>query len=407
VTETRNSSDHNRVVTALATALANWEQWKRDKTLLTAYPPEDSVVAPLVAAIEECEAFKPVQGCSLFSGNSGVILHARALAPEVLYRAERTSNSDAAHWLIRMLGTRHANGLFIGAIWGLSIDREVEIAQGMMLVPFDNLFESAMKRRITNQASAWATAVWISQRYFDVPGSALIRKVGDFPYIGALDKSVQTLEKLEDEAKAPLSFLQARAAGQPLAVASWFEYEDTDLDFNAQENYFSWFLPEVVPHIRAHVVVDTGALKRDADALWNLPDKLRSKLLRSMERFILSQCRRQTGDRALDLVIAFEIAVSGGKGDNAPVNWKIGVRTAQIIGGTLQQRQETRRILSALCGFRNDIVHGGSLKDGDQQKLENSLARSTSIYRTLLASFLSLGSVPDWPSLELEPRTRN
>ena len=184
-------------------------------------------------------------------------------------------------------GTRHANGLFVTAIWGLSIDREVEIAQGMVLVPFDNLAESAMKRRIANQAKAWDTAVWISQRSFDVPGSALVRKVADFPYIGALDKSVRTLEKLEDEAKAPLYFLQASAAGQPLAVANWFEYEDTDLDFNDHENYLSWFLPEVVPHVQANVIVDATALKRDADALWNLPDDLRSKLLRSMERFIL------------------------------------------------------------------------------------------------------------------------
>jgi hypothetical protein len=175
---------------------------------------------------------------------------------------------------------------------------------------------------------------------------------------------------------------------------------------NDYENYLSWFLPEVVPHVQSHVAVDATTLKKDADALWKLPRDLRSKLLRSMERFILSQCRRQTGDRPLDLVIAFETAVSGGKGDNAPVNWKIGVRAAQLIGGTLQQRQQTRRALSVLSGFRNDIVHGGSLNEAKQQELEGNLASSTAIYRTLLASFLSLGAVPDWSSLELEPRAR-
>jgi hypothetical protein len=225
------NNDHERVITALEPTLANWEEWKRGRALLSQYPPDDSVVAPLVAAIEECEVFKPVQGRSLFSGNSGVILHARALAPELLYRAERTNKSAAADWLIRMLATRHANGLFVAAIWGLSVDREVEIAQGMTLVPFGRLAQSAMKQRITRQAKTWGTAVWISQRYFDVPGAAIVRKVVDFPYIGALDNSVQRLEELEDEAKPPLYFLQASAAGQPLAVASWFEYEDTDLDF--------------------------------------------------------------------------------------------------------------------------------------------------------------------------------
>jgi hypothetical protein len=256
------NNDHERLVTALEPTLANWNEWKRSRTLASGsqWPPDDGVVAPLVAAIQECEVFKSVQGRSLFSGNSGVILHARALAPEMLYRAERADKSAAADWLIRVLATRYANGFFIAAIWGLSVDREVEIAEGMTLVPFGRLAESTMKRRITNQAKTWHTAVWISQRYFDVPGAAIVKKVPDFPYVGAPDKSVQRLEELEDEAKAPLTFLQASAAGQPLAVASWFEYEDTDLDFNDHENHLSWFLPEVVPHIRSHVAIDATTL---------------------------------------------------------------------------------------------------------------------------------------------------
>ena len=71
MTKTSKNSDHEHLVTALGTALANWQEWKRDKTLLSQYPPHDSVVAPLVAAIEQCEVFTPVQGRSLFSGNSG------------------------------------------------------------------------------------------------------------------------------------------------------------------------------------------------------------------------------------------------------------------------------------------------------------------------------------------------
>jgi hypothetical protein len=102
-------------------------------------------------------------------------------------------------------------------------------------------------------------------------------RVVDFPYIGALNNSVRRLEELEDEAKPPLYFLQASAAGQPLAVANWFEYEDTDLDFNDYENYPSWFLPEVVPHVQSHVAVDATTLKKHANALWKLPPDFAQK----------------------------------------------------------------------------------------------------------------------------------
>ncbi|PWB89883.1 hypothetical protein C5688_13670 [Methylocystis sp. MitZ-2018] len=227
--------------------------------------------------------------------------------------------------------------------------------------------------------------------------------MANFPYVGRLDEAIRQIEKLEEDLRAPLYFLQAAVAGQPLAVGAWFEYEDSDLELGERIGSLSWFLPEVVPSITQLVTVDVTSLKREADLLWKLAPDLRAKLLRSMERFVLSQCRRNAGDRALDLVLAFETAVSGGKGDNSPVNWKIGVRTAQMIGGTLEQRKETRSVVSALSGFRNSIVHGGTLKLGEQKELEETLLRSSLIYRRLLKSFLSLGTSPDWSEIELEP----
>lgn len=405
------SNDRDILISALETALPAWEKWKRDKTLLTQYPPDDGVLAPLAAAIEKCEVFKPIQGCSLFSGCAGVVLHAPSLAIPLLYRADRTDLGaravpDAADWLVRMLGTRQANGIFTAAIWGLLPDGEVEVAKDMTLLPFDRLADSPMKRRLVERVQkAWDGAVWTSQRYFAAPGAAIVRKIPDFPYIGRPDTSLFRLAEIELEAQAPLSFLQASAAGQPLVAGSWFEYEDRDLDFNAHENYLSWFMPEIVPRVQSHVTVDSTTLQRDATAFWSLPSDWRSDLLRSMKRFTLSQCRHQIVDRVLDLAIAFEIAVSG-KGDNAPLSWKVGVRSTQLIGGTLQRRQQNRRALKALYDLRNKGTHGGSLKAAETQKQETILREGTSIYRTLLASFLSLGASPDWQSLELEPRTR-
>ena len=203
-------------------------------------------------------------------------------------------------------------------------------------------------------------------------------------------------------------FLQAAVAGQPLAVGSWFEYEDQDLDFNSFENRLSWFLPEVVPVISSHVTVNSETLEQEAAALWSLPSDWRDKLLRSMERYSLSKCRRQIVDQALDLAIAFEIAVSGGKGDNAPQNWKVGVRSTQAIGGTLQERQRNRKALTDFYSkLRNTGTHGGSLKPSERAEQERILDDAMSIYRDLLASFLAIGVAPDWSALELEPRTRN
>jgi hypothetical protein len=403
--------DRDVLVSGLEAALSAWEEWKRDKTLLAQYPPDVSILAPLTNAIEKCEVFKPIEGHSLFSGYSGVVLHAPRLALPLLYRVSRTDLGTAAiqdgvDWLIRVLETRQAPGVFNVAIWGLSLDVEVQITKDMALLPFDRLADSPMKRRLVERArTGWDGIVWTSDRYFDVPSAAIVRKISDFPYIGDPTTSFDRLGEIEADAQAPLAFLQACGAGRPLVAGSWFEYEDSDLDINADENYVKWFLPEIVPVVRSHVVVDSGILQRDTAALWSLPSDWLNDLLRSMKRFTLSQCRHQIVDRVLDLAIAFEIAVSG-KGDNAPPSWKVGVRSAQLIGGELKERQLVRNKLKALYDLRNKGTHGGSLKESERQKQEITVNEATLIYSTLLASFLALGTLPDWPSLELEPRTR-
>jgi hypothetical protein len=123
-----------------------------------------------------------------------------------------------------------------------------------------------------------------------------------------------------------------------------------------------------------------------------------------MERFTLSQCRYKAVDRILDLELAFEIAVSGPARDAAPMGWKVGVRSAQMIGGELNARQATRDLINELFKLRSKATHGSDLSKRDEGQLEETVRRCLTTYGELLSSFLALGRLPDWTSLELEPR---
>jgi hypothetical protein len=109
-------------------------------------------------------------------------------------------------------------------------------------------------------------------------------------------------------------------------------------------------------------------------------------------------------DRILDLELAFEIAVSGPARDAAPMGWKVGVRSAQMIGGELNARQANRDLINELFKLRSKATHGSDLSKRDEGKLEETVRRCLTTYGELLSSFLALGRLPDWPSLELEPR---
>ena len=128
-----------------------------------------------------------------------------------------------------------------------------------------------------------------------------------------------------------------------------------------------------------------------------------------MNRFTLSQCRHQLIDRILDLALAFEIAVSE-EGDNAPPSWKVSVRSTQLIGGTLRERQENRTNIGALYELRNKATHGGELssklhlKSNTKKTVEQVLKDCSGLYVILMRIMLSLRRKPEWRSLELEPR---
>lgn len=128
--------------------------------------------------------------------------------------------------------------------------------------------------------------------------------------------------------------LQASCIGNPVAAACWFEYADKELECAEWENSLTWLLPEIHPSVRPVTTADADRITRNFGRYTALNRDQRSRLLRSMERFRLSQSRKQPIDRFLDLALAFEIALSEEQGDNAPPSWEESVRSAQLVGGS-------------------------------------------------------------------------
>jgi hypothetical protein len=341
----------------------------------------------------------------LFSANSGLPIHASELASSLLVRAE-VNVAAATDWLLQMLGTKDAKGLFKAAIWGMTVDAVVQLPNGARLIPTPYVPDSGVKQRIEQRARTlrdnW---VWLSQTHYSMPSVMYVAEVEKFPYIRGTDESFRRLEAIEADARDCWSELEALSAGRPLVIGYWFEYENKDLDYMSWENTLSWSFPEIVPQVMSSASLSGTAIAASLRKFAGLPGDLRKLLRRSMHRFTLSQCRHQSADRILDLALAFEIAVGGGPSDNAPPSWKVAVRTAQMVGGPLAKRQANRELIAELYGFRNRATHGGKFKPDERLRLGEVLVLCTELYRDVLRSFLDHGKAPVWKTLELEPRT--
>jgi hypothetical protein len=392
------ADDRKLLIDTLTGAVKLYDEKIEGHTLLTQPSPDEEVLKPIEIAIEGSDAYRAVSGQVLFSANSGVIIQSSSLAIDLLHRAQRNPD-EAADWFIRMLGTRKANASLKAAIWGLSIDQEIDLFGTAKLMPFDALPDSDMKQRVVSRArTPWDNSAWIAQSFYDMPQAAYAMPSSDFPYIGKTSVPFETFEAAVIKAQRHWAFLEGIAVGHPIAVGYWFEYDDVDLDLASYENTLSWSVPEIAPHIKTVTKIDSKIIADDVSKFAALPDDVRKTMFRSIKRFALSQCRREDIDRVLDLVLAYEIIASSGGGDNVPASWKVSVRPAQLIGGDLAKRQETRKHLAALYSLRSQATHGGSLAAVDKQVVE----KACEIYRVLLRSLLRLGTKPDWRAIEIE-----
>ena len=397
------NDDKTILVTALERAAHAYKESNPLPTLLGPGP-DASVLDPLSDAIETCDAYKAVAGHVLFSGGSGPVLHSPVLASRLFLKGPRYGDdiSGAVDWLLRLLTTRETTGLFKAAIWGISLDQEVALTKSSYLMPFATLPNSWMKGRISERAKrCYDGSVWMTHNYFDTPTTAFVEELHDFPYIRTDNISFLIMNDMILKVQKLSVLIQAACIGSPLAVACWFEYADRELEFSEGENTFTWLLPEIHPHIKRSIATEVSAIQSNFANYQAATGEHQTRLLRSMERYSLSQCRRESIDRVLDLALAFEIAVSE-KGDNAPPSWKVSVRSAQLIGGTLADRQQKRATVSALYDLRNQATHGGTLKaKSPDSSVEQILQENYNLYVLLMKMLLTLRVKPEWKSVEL------
>jgi hypothetical protein len=400
------SEDREILTHALESAGRLYRERNPQRTILGA-DPDSSVMEPLSEAIDKCTTFRAAKGYVLYTGGSGPTITATWLAKRLFEKGARwdQDTTGAVDWLLRVLTTRETLGLFKTAVWGLSVDTETAFPDSSRLLPFAELPDSFMKGRISERSKpCYDNSIWLAHNYFDLPRAAFVTRVPNFPYIGSDLAAFEKIAQLQHEAREFWEFFAGASLGHPLAVGCWFEYEDHELDFEQWQNALAWILPEIPPRIAICTATSGASLYDDRTKYMGMPSDLRSDLLRSMNRFTLSQCRHQLIDRILDLALAFEIAVSS-DGGQAPPSWKVAVRTAQLIGGALKIRQHNRAAVTELYKLRNKLTHGSRLRGGVREEQEQIVLQCSELYRTLIRSFVYFGQKPDWNSLELEPRS--
>jgi hypothetical protein len=389
----------NTLRQALTNAIDLYKKKTRGQTLLGQDPPDGEVLAPVVKAIEDFRPFQEVDRSVIFTANAGFIVHAESLAPILFYRAYAGELGAAVDWFQRVLTTKTTALVLVAAIWGVGVEKEIALTKTTKLVPFDSLPKSRLTEYLGSQKLRIGKSIWLARNWHSAPTAALVVLLSDFPYLRADDEAFKRSDTAFEQAQTHWRLIEAIESEGPIAVAFWFEYAERDLDLRYYENAVMWDLPEVAPRVLEPTAALSPDIFRYYEQYEKQGDDWRRTLRRSMERFVLSQCRLQPIDRVLDLALAFEIAVSGER-SSAPISWKISHRTAQFIGGDIEARKGIRDLLSTFYTFRNRATHGSSLSDFDKDD-QKVIDETTRLYRALLKKLLTNEGPPDWKTIEL------
>jgi hypothetical protein len=127
----------------------------------------------------------------LFNGSSAPIITSSLLAGQFFHKRTRWDGTKwvedvpfAADWLIQLLTTQKAEAHLRVAIWGLSVNEEVKISDGMRVLPFRALPDTTARSRILDRAKDHGGAdLWLSPTHYGVPGAAFEVTIPDVSFI--------------------------------------------------------------------------------------------------------------------------------------------------------------------------------------------------------------------------------
>lgn len=335
----------------------------------------------------------------------------------LVHRAFQTNSPEAAiEWLQKVLATTAATGNTIHALWGVPVDREIQLTPAVRIVPIDALPDSVQKQWITGYSYFRASTPVMTMLNFEQPKSALMaaRRIEPFTYDPDAeadlthDEFSQTHELLLDITLA-LTVVGPRV---PISAAQWFTFDDPDLD---QASMLSdsrrGQLLEILPNRPGdYPMLDPTEAQQIVQAYLALHGDTQRKVRIALQRLNQPQRRHSVGDRAQELSTASETLL----GDNATTEMthKVKVRSVRLVGGADEIRKKNTAVINKAYSIRSTLVHTGHVNSarfeticGQRMSASDIIDHSVTMCVDLIKIIIRRGSIPNWSIFDITEQT--
>jgi hypothetical protein len=327
----------------------------------------------------------------------------RVIAKRVL---EGESPEQAINWLAKILSLKQGSGKGIMAIRGINVTEPIEFGKGVVLLPFSLIPDSPRKEWFMKLPSMINFGIIPNISLLTTPKAALICSTTIEPVIyPAKSKSKHIADPLRNQlllndVRLALSLIGPSC---PISAGYWFQFDDRDLS-DAVSDCITNSYQELLPwNYQNDVEICREDVERIVPKYLQTNDPLKTRIHLSLQRLNQGLNRPPHGDRALDIAIAIESLLVEGIGENT---YKMGLRSALLLGGSIEERRRIRSIITALYSLRSSLIHCGILPKEvntilGKNKSASIVIDATNICAKIIQKIIQLGSIPNWYDYEL------
>lgn len=364
---------------------------------------------PVTEKLRQEDEFK--NGFFLRQNNGWMAFRAEQVALVLVSKARKSGSAEnAIAWLEKVLATKQAYACEVMALWGISFDQCVELAESLDLVPIDKIPQSRLKQWLMELPDPMIASGGILQNPgLGVPKVALVYRTSVEPILYDLrngpplpEEGPLSRNSLLNDIRNALTVVGPCV---PLQAISWSQFIDQDLQDAVVYGSRSYHQLEVAPMtLKLYGNFDPDIAKSVIQAYLKLNGNIRKKISIALDRLNQAMRRLHPGDQALDLSIALETLLTDGHTEHT---FKLGLRAALLASQELPERQRVRSIINATYKMRSTLVHEGEVADNFKVQGQGKLPSveiiqgAILICAALIRKLLELAEFPDWNVLEL------
>ncbi len=250
-------------------------------------------------------------------------------------------------------------------MWGLHPDRPIQLSDELTLTPLTNLRPSSARNTLL-EADSVKPALTQQPR----PRAAIVHKFVHRPLYFRDGETAAPFTWDDKHFLSDLCLVLTLLKDSPVVrVAEWYQADTSVPVVGIDSGWAGSFAEPRITQEIAPQSYDEELARKIISGFLRLSPLDRRRLTISLRRLNLAGLREMSSDIALELGIALEALLSEPGDPQDSISYRLKMRAAILLGGPINQREQTARQVSQLYGLRSAAAHGADL-DGHWRGLE-------------------------------------